>query len=320
MPERTALMERIENLTGWKPHPARFKIIRDTSDWLNISRGDALVLEGRAYAARGCMRESRFGIDDQPKYWVLSCIDLEDGSEKIVKTEFHEEFHVHIGIFKIKCYRSPLKEEAALNAVRGDGRFMQGRGMRDDAGNNVRVIDYINGKSLFKIIPEIKKNYIDYYREDLPALLLSLRESFRAIEKLHERGYYHGDIRTDHLILDSRTGLFRWIDFDLNQNVSDFDLWSMGNILCYAAGKGIVTFDAVMKDHAVPGSVKKSLGREDASAFYEYRVMNLGKVFPCISPRLGAMLLKFTTSPAGSYESLGAFLQDYDEMLDEMAG
>jgi hypothetical protein len=38
------------------------------------------------------MREGRFGIDDQPKYWVKKAVELETGELRILKLVFHEEF------------------------------------------------------------------------------------------------------------------------------------------------------------------------------------------------------------------------------------
>jgi len=71
------------------------------------------------------MREPRFGIDDQLKYWVFKAIELESGDEKILKTIFNEEFNAHIGLLKIRCYRSQDKESEVLDLTRGNKTFMQ---------------------------------------------------------------------------------------------------------------------------------------------------------------------------------------------------
>ncbi|MFN3780818.1 MAG: protein kinase [Candidatus Kapaibacteriota bacterium] len=314
--EKEILVERIKELVGWNLNPARLKIHTDTTDWMRIVRGDIIRLSCGDYLVKGNMREPRFGIDEQPKYWVFSAIDLRDGSEKIVKTVFHEEFYAHIGILRIRCYRNPVKEGEVLRLVQGDYRFMQGFVCNDTMGNAVRVVDFIKGKSFFQYIPLIEKSHEEYFYEDLPSILWKLRESFLAIQYLHENKFCHGDIRNDHIIVESGTGNYRWIDFDLMQDVSDFDLWSCGNILSYAVAKGLKTFDQVLKGSEFSDKVKLSLTPEDASAFYNYRIMNLKKLYPYIPIKLNNILLHFTIKPIGYYGSVKEFIEDYSEMLE----
>lgn len=314
--EKEQLAEKIAELIGWNLNPSRLKIYYDTSDWMRITRGDIIRLNCGDYLVRGNMREPRFGIDDQPKYWVFSAIDLSSGKEKIIKTVFHEEFYAHIGILKIRCYRNPVKEGNVLNLVQGDPRFMQGSVCFDEKNNAVRVIDYIKGQSLFNYIPLIQKPHSVYFNEDLPKILWKLLNSFLAIKFLHENNFCHGDIRNDHIIVETESGAFRWIDFDLMQDVSDFDLWSCGNIISYVVAKGLKTFDQVLKGNEFPESVKNCLTAEDASAFYNYRIMNLGKLFPYVPRRLNNILLHFTIRPKKFYYSLQELLDDFQEMLE----
>ncbi|MCX7909748.1 MAG: aminoglycoside phosphotransferase family protein [Ignavibacteria bacterium] len=315
--EKELLSEKIKKLLGWKINPAKIRIHTDTTDWMRIARGDVIRLNCGDYIVKGNMREPRFGIDDQPKYWVFSAVDLKDGSEKIIKTVFHEEFYAHIGILKIRCYRNPEKEGKVLQLVRGDHRFMQGFVCYDEKGNAVRVIDFIRGKSFFHYVPSIEKKHEDYFFEDLPYILWKLKDSFKAILKLHENGFCHGDIRNDHIIVEAGTGNYRWIDFDLMQDVSDFDLWSCGNILSYAVAKGLKTFDQVMKGNEFPDEVKLSLTAEDASAFYNYRIMNLKKLYPYIPIKLSNILLHFTIKPYAFYSSIMEFFEDFSDMLEK---
>lgn len=308
------LQKRISDITGWKitrPVP----IVSDTSDWIRIIRGCVIRLGNKNYIVKGNEYERRFGIQDQPKYWVFSVFDLDTGEKKIVKTVFHEEFNVHIGVFKIHCYRSPEKEAKVLDLVRGDRRFMQGYTALDDKKNHVRVIDFIHGNTLFNYIFNIPKPHPEYFEQDLPLILWKLIESFEGIVLLHENKLCHGDIRNDHIIIDANTGHFRWIDFDLNQHVSDFDLWSIGNIVNYAAGKGITAFTNVLKSDKFSPEVKNSLKPEDASGFFEYRLMNLSKLYPYIPPRLTEILMHFTIKPKKTYLSMEQFLEEYREML-----
>jgi serine/threonine protein kinase len=319
MSEKERLAGRIKELIGWEVNTTRMKIVTDTSDWMRITRGDVIRIGpcGCEFAVRGNMREPRFGIDDQPKYWVFHAVDLMTGQEKIIKTVFHEEFYAHIGIFKVRCYRDPDKEADVINLVKGDDRFMQGQAYLDSAGNNVRVIDYIRGKSMFHYIPGIEKPHEQYFFEDLPNILRKLLISIEAIKFLHENGFCHGDIRNDHILIDVKDNKFKWIDFDLKQDVTDFDLWSIGNIISYAVAKGLITFTQATKYGKFNENIVDSLSNDDGSAFYNYRIMNLKKLFPYIPNKLSDILQHFTIKPIAYYNSFQQFYEDYCEMLEK---
>ncbi|MFC2132115.1 hypothetical protein ACFLSQ_11840, partial [Bacteroidota bacterium] len=319
MTDKERLAERIKELTGWQVNLARMRIITDTSDWMRITRGDVIRIGSCncEFVVRGNMREPRFGIDDQPKYWVFHAIDLKTAEEKIIKTVFYEEFIAHIGIFKIRCYRDPIKEAEVLDLIHGDRRFMQGESYLDEAGNNVRVMDFIRGKSLFHTIPAIDKSHEQYFNEDLPVLLWNILDSIEAVRHLHKHGFCHGDVRNDHIIIDAESGKFRWIDFDLKQDVADFDMWSIGNILSYAVGKGIITFKQASKSGKFSNEVINSFTNDDGSAFYNYRVMNHKKLFPYVPDKLADILLHFTINPISYYHTFEEFYIDYYEMLEK---
>ena len=78
MNEQERLSARIEEISGWQTG-GRIKIITDTTDWTRIVRGDVLRLSGRDFLIKGNEYERRFGISDQPKYWVFNVFDLETG-------------------------------------------------------------------------------------------------------------------------------------------------------------------------------------------------------------------------------------------------
>jgi hypothetical protein len=316
MSENDQIIERVRELTGWEQYD-RTKIVTDTTDWLRIQRGHILRIGGRDFVIEGNRYESRFGIGDQPKYWVFGAIDLTSGEKKILKMVFLEEFQVHIGIFKIRCFRSPEKEAKVLDMVKRDKRFMQGYTAMDDHGNRVRIIDLIKGQSIFRQIHGIDKPHEQYFHEDLPPILHKLVGCMEAIQFLHDRGTCHGDIRNDHIIIDAEdNGRYRWIDFDLNQHVSDFDVWSIGNILNYSIGKGINSFQIVMKSKHFTDEVKQSLTPGDASAFYEYRVMNLKKLYPYIPDSLNNILMHFAIRPKGTYGTVRELVGDFREALE----
>jgi hypothetical protein len=315
MLDRQRIADRIEELTGWQTG-GRFRILTDTTDWMRIVRSDVLRLGGRNYLVKGNQRETRFGIGEQPKYWVFNTVELESGEQKIVKTVFLEDFHVHVGVFRIHCYRSCEKETFVLNIAKGDDRFMQGYTVMDDKENRVRIIDFIRGRTLFWHVHDIDKAHEQYFFEDLPGILRSLVDSFEAIDFLHKHGTCHGDIRNDHIIIDADTGRYRWIDFDLNQHVADYDVWSLGNIINYAVGKGINSFQQIMKADVFSDEVKARLRPEDGSAFFEYRVMNLKKLYPYIPPKLDGILNHFTIRPRAYYTNCARLIEDYVDMLE----
>ena len=76
MNDVSRLVERIQEVTGWH-RVKKPEIITDTSDSFRIERGNIVRLGGCDYVVRGFKYESRFGITDQPKYWILSVYDLE---------------------------------------------------------------------------------------------------------------------------------------------------------------------------------------------------------------------------------------------------
>ena len=84
MTEKELLSNKIKELTGINSRPNRLKIVTDTSDWMNIIQGDVMRLDGKDFVVRGNMREPRFGIDEQPKYWVFSAVELGTGKEKML--------------------------------------------------------------------------------------------------------------------------------------------------------------------------------------------------------------------------------------------
>lgn len=309
-----SLLQRIVELTGWQ-NLSRVRVITDASDWTRIGRGDVLHLEDHRFLITGHTYESRFGISDQPKYWVFRAVDVDSGKDKIVKMPFEEAFDVRIAGLKIHCYRSSEKEARVIELVCGDSRFMQGYTVKDDKNNPIRIIDFIRGDSLFVTIHKNNKPHDQYYHEDLPALLRNLLDCLHAINLLHNNHTCHGDIRNDHIIIDTSTGRYRWIDFDLNQHVLDFDLWSLGNIINNTVAKGFVSFTRAMKGNEFSDAVKQNLARKDASAFYEYRIMNLQKLYPYISKRLNDILMHFTVKPVAFYENVRQLIRDYREML-----
>jgi len=312
------IRDRIEEVTGRRA-PPRITVTGDTTQFMTITSGHVLSLGGLHYYIEGEMREGRFGLDDDPKFWVKKSRELETGDRKVLKLVFHEEFRLRIGLLAIRCRRDAVKEAEVLQAVRGDERFMQGHTVPDDRGNPVRIIDFIRGKSLYRRLRDLAISHRRYFETCFPENLTKLVECIQAIADLHAAGQHHGDIRTDHIFVERDTERFRWIDFDLAEDVSDFDVWSLGNVLLYTVGMGEHTFHDVARGrHGLPSGVV--LDDNDASAFFTHRVINLKKVFPYIPGDLNDVLMRFSFGTDDFYETVDRILEDLRPVAERLVG
>ena len=300
------LKDRVQEVSGRKIYNTP-QIIEDTSNYLLLTGGMVLRIGGNDYFILGEAQEGRFGISDQPKFWVKHAVDLTAGTRKIIKLVFHEQFTTRLGMFTVRCRRSPEKESEVLHVVEGDDRFMQGITVRDPSNNPVRIIDFIPGQSFFNWVATNRQSHEEYYHETLPGIVFKLVGCIEAMDKLHRVGLEHGDIRNDHILMESKTGAFRWIDFDYTVNYSDYDVWSMGNVLTYAVAKGIVTCRGVADGCSGPSGQKIDLSPDDSLLFYSYRLANLRRVFPYIDPAINELLMRFS---AGAED----FFIDFEEM------
>ena len=292
--------------------PRTIKIIHDTTDFFKVDYDNVVIIEGIPYFIRNAEREGRFGIDDQPKFWVRRAVDLITGRMKILKMTFHERFTAHAGSLVYECVRSPEKEARILDAVRGHPNFMQGAGARDEAGNIIRIIEYIPGKTLADYALTLGTDHRDYFENHLPAMLDVYADLLHAIGFLHARKENHGDIRRDHVILDRDSGLFRWIDFDFtywhSENPFGYDLFGLGNILAYIVGRG----DVIVQD--LKGHPEYSLlCADDMNIIFGNRVINLRKVYPYIPSALNRILLHFSHGSETFYDSTEQLADDLRE-------
>jgi hypothetical protein len=309
------LRERIEALTG-QPPSREFRVVDDTTEFMGILRGQVIRLGDRSFLVEGQMREGRFGLDDDPKYWVKKGLDLDTGERKVLKLVFLEEFRIRIGLLAVRCYRSPEKEAAVLDLVRGDPRYMQGVTIPDARGNPVRVLDLIPGESLYRYLKDLPVDHRTFFFTLLPTLLAKVVGCLEAIQHLHDHGLNHGDIRNDHVFVERGTGRLRWIDFDLTQDIADFDVWSLGNVLLFVVGKGEHTFHDVAAGRIRP---LRPLENEDASAFFGHRIVNLSKVFDYIPRELNDILMHFSYGTDRFYESAADLLHDLRPVARDLA-
>ena len=292
----------------------RFRIHTDTTDFFRVEYGDVIVLGGKPYLVRHNAKEGRFGIDDDVKFWVKRAIDLQKGIPKIIKLVFYESFMAHVGGIEFECFRSPKKEARILELVAGHKNFMYGFAVKDGKGNIVRVIDLIHGRPLSEYIEGLNFDHHTYFKNLFPDILNHFMDCIRAIEFLHRNGEKHGDIRRDHIFIDRERNRYRWIDFDLNyrhrENIYGYDLFGLGNVLLFLAGKGdVLLFD--LKAQGCPSL--KVLRDEDLNIVFHNRVANLKKIYPYIPESLNVVLMHFSKGANWFYENTAQLLEDLEE-------
>jgi serine/threonine protein kinase len=292
------------------------RIFVDTSNYLDIDRGDVLDLGGELYLVLGNEREGRFGIEEQPKYWVKHVMGIPGGQGYVVKLVFEESFTTRVANQAFECMRSAAKEARILEVVRDHPNFMHGRAVVDTAGNLVRIAEFIRGDTLLAYFgARGGLKHEEYTEQLLPQMLAKAWHCISGIAFLHAQGYCRGDIRNDHLILDDTDGRARWIDFDFTRPSLTFDVWSLGNVINCVVAKGFVTFHNLQ--HTRPDLASK-VDRSDASIFFPHRVMNLDKIYPWIPGRLVPILRRFAVAGTTRYERADQVVDDLGACMDAL--
>ncbi len=294
------------------------RLITDTTDFVSIDYGDIILIGPKRYKVTGHERERRFGIDD-PKFWVKKAVDLESNDKKIIKLAHFESFETSLGDVKIRRFRNPDKEGEILDLVKDHPYFMNGTAYRDAKGNNVRVLDVVRGSDFFSYIDSLKMDYETYFHTVLAGILRKLVRAFDAIRHLHFHRLNHGDIRTDHIIIDSITEDYVWIDFDYDYEVSEnpfcLDIFGLGNILTYAVGKGFHNAYAIDRDRSSYGDLIDRLEIGDFSILDKGRFLNLRKLYPYIPNMLNDILLHFSRGAEVYYEYVEEIVEDSNRYL-----
>jgi hypothetical protein len=274
-----ALRRRITEVIGRRIlRPPR--VFEDTTSYMNIVGGGVVRIGGRDYYIVTDAREDRFGVDDQPKFWVKYAVDLGTGTRKIIKLVFYEEFVADIGLIRIRCKRNPHKEARILDAVRGNPRFMQGLSVTDPAGNLVRVIDLIPGRSMYHYLDDLDTPHEEYFFNQLPGIMKKVIECIDALAELQKQGLHHGDVRSDHIWIENGTDQFVWIDFDYEVSHTDYDLWSMGNLIIRVLGKGVHKVRDIERNSGSYPLCREPITQRDQVLLYNDRIANLRKMFP----------------------------------------
>lgn len=301
----------------------KMKVFEDTTQFSKIDSNDVMILAGSPYLVLRNEMEKGFGLDDDPKFWVKRVIDLADNSKKIVKLVFYERFKQTLGDIVVEFYRSPIKEAKVLEVVPGNRYFMQGKAVHDANGNNVRIIDFINGPSLNMQLGNTPGNHRDYFENRLPEILPGLLNCLEALGYLHQNGFVHGDVRWDHIFWDRDNHDFRWIDFDYNyqspQNPYGADLFGLGKILASVIGrKTLLYYD--LKTNPDFQHVLEDLYQEDFSLLDQNRFINLKKLFPYIPDELNNVILNFSGYASDFYLSVNELIDDLRKALRTVYG
>ena len=298
------------------------RIFFDTTDFTSIDYGDIIFVDGCYYLVTGYTREGRFGVDEQVKPWVPRVEDLATGKKQILKLVFHETFDITMGQFTISYYRNPEKEARVLELVRGHPHFMQGRAVLDEAGNLVRILDIINGRRLDKFIYRNGTDHEEYFYQELPIILKQFLECIEAISLLHHNGFRHGDIRRDHIFVERKTDLFRWIDFDYDYYISEkpfaVDLYELGNLLMYLTVRKNFHPREIMADPGMGEKVLNTIEPGDYALLSKNRVVNLQKLFPYIPTELNNIFLHFSLGTDVFYDTADEIRQDLEVALQKL--
>ena len=313
--------ELLRMIRQWVPYervPKRVRV-KDTADFFRVDYDDVVVLDGAPYFVRNNEREGRFGVEDEQKFWVKRARNLLTGEAKILKWVFKERFNATIGNLVFECVRSPQKEARILELVRGRPEFMQGTTVLDSASNQLRILDYIQGKTLGQHTLELGGDHEDFFHACYPALLDEFIGIIEAIRFLHENNEKHGDIRRDHIIKDDSTGRYRWIDFDFNYRHGEsrfgYDLFGLGNVLLFITGRGDITTYRLLHEHP---DLLDRLTDDDVNIVFHNRVNNLKKIYPYIPEKLNRVLMHFSTSAPVYYEETRELIEDLGEAREEL--
>ncbi len=315
----SSLKQRIQEVTRREPS-TRMKVFEDTSEFMSIDVGDVMRLSGNDYLIIGHAREGRFGIDDQPKFWVKTCLDLTTGLKKIIKLVFLETFVNKVGETVYQFLRSPEKEAKILDDMQGHPNFMQGHPVRDTVGNIVRIIDFISGPSLFDYLRGLNMSHREYYNAEFLNVMRLFIQSVRAISLLHEKGLHHGDIRADHIIIHNGTKDYMWIDFDYEVDKPDYDAICLGNVLQQVVGKGRHSINDIQEHPENYPDFNGTLTSPDMSLMFRYRVANLQKLYPYIPREMNDMVMRYSNGCSNLYKSVNSLLSDLCSLFPDIAG
>lgn len=314
----SSLRQRILEVTRREP-PIRMKVFEDTTQFMSIDVGDVIRISGSDYLIIGHAREGRFGIDDQPKFWVKTCLDLTTGLKKIIKLVFLETFENRVGETIYRFLRSPDKEASILQTMQGHPNFMQGCPVLDSAGNIVRIIDFISGPSLFDYLRGLNMSHKEYFNTEFLNVVQMFIQCVKAISLLHEKGLHHGDIRADHIIIRNGTKDYMWIDFDYEVSNPEYDAICLGNVLQQVVGKGRHSLNDIQEHPENYPDFRGTLTSSDMSLMFRYRVANLQRLYPHIPGAVNDMVMRYSNGCSNPYKRVADLLFDLCSLFPGIA-
>ncbi len=119
--------------------------------------------------------------------------------------------------------------------------------------------------------------------------------------------------------MEKEGGRWRWIDFDFTfhhvPNPYRYDLFGLGNVLVFLAGRGDVTRHDL---RASGSSLLATLAEEDMNVVFRNRVVNLRKVYPRIPAGLNRIMMHFSAGAGYYYETADELLDDLYDVLGEI--
>ncbi|MBW1751187.1 MAG: serine/threonine protein kinase, partial [Deltaproteobacteria bacterium] len=215
------------------------------------------------------------------------------------------------------------KEARILELVQDHPRFMHGRAVLDEVGNLVRILDIINGRRLDKFIYRNGTDHEEYFHQELSAILEQFLECVQAISLLHHNGFRHGDIRRDHIFVERKTDLFRWIDFDYDYYMPEkpfaVDLYELGNLLMYLVVRDNFHPREILADPGMGEKVLNTIEPGDYALLSKNRIVNLQKIFPYIPTELNNIFLHFSLGTEVFYDTADEIAQDLETALQKLA-
>ena len=144
----------------------------------------------------------------------------------------------------------------------------------------------------------------------------------QAISLLHRNGFRHGDIRRDHIFVERKTNIFRWIDFDYDYYMPEkpfaVDLYELGNLLMYLVVRGNFHSREILANPEMGEKILNTIEPGDYALLSRNRIVNLQKLFPYIPKELNNIFLHFSLGTEVFYDTADEIEQDLATALEKI--
>jgi len=97
------------------------------------------------------------------------------------------------------------------------------------------------------------------------------------------------------------------------------DLYGLGNILLFTAGKGFHNLPDLTACGPEGMKIRSCLEKADMSLFFKHRIANLQKLFPYIPDSLNYVLLHFSQGATVFYDHTDELLEDLSACRRDIA-